>query len=249
MTECDVTVIIPAFNAGKFLEEALQSVIKQTYSSLEVIIINDGSSDDTEDIVKKFSNVDSRIRYFKYTKSVGVIKARQKGIELANGRFIAFLDSDDVWLCDKVEKQISFMKQTKAAICCTTYEQISEDGNKINKIIHCKEKCNYSDVLKYCPIGNSTVLYDSWLINVKIPNAYKREDYALWLQLTRSGIVIYGLDEVLVKYRVRKGSVSKNKIGLIKWQWNVYRNFEKFSVSKSLYWVIFWICIKLVGIK
>lgn len=160
MTKEMVSVIMPAFNAGEYIGRSIESVLKQTYKNLELIIIDDHSTDKTKDIVLQYVGKHQKIRYYRFDYNKGVISARQKAIDIARGEYIAFLDADDIWHEDKLKKQIAFMKEKGCAISCTSYEQIDEFGNKLGKIIKCKEKVDYNRVLWDCPIGNLTVLID-----------------------------------------------------------------------------------------
>lgn len=148
-----VSIIMPTYNCAKFIEESIESVLSQTYKNWELIIVDDCSNDNTEDIVKRYCETDDRIKYLKLDVNSGAAIARNKGIEQARGKYIAFLDSDDLWMDGKLEKQISFMEENNYNFTCTDYMQIDESGKPNGVIIKCKKKVDYNGVLLSCPIG------------------------------------------------------------------------------------------------
>lgn len=243
-----VSIITPTFNCAKYIGETIESVLNQTYTNFEMIIVDDASSDNTEEVVKSFN--DKRIKYIKLKENSGPAFARNKAMEMAQGRYMAFLDSDDVWVNDKLEKQINFIKTNNYNIVCSNYEQIDEKSNNLNRIIRCKKKVNYNGILLNCPVGNSTVLYDvKALGKFEVPNIRKRNDDALWLQMLKKEKFIYGQMEVLMKYRIRENSVSSNKFSLIKYHWQLYRKIEHLSVLRSIFHILVWGFIKVFHIK
>ena len=248
--EKKVSIVTPTHNCGKFIGETIESAIKQSYKNWEMIIVDDCSTDNTKEVVDIYSDMDNRIKYHLLEVNSGAAVARTKAMELATGNYIAFLDSDDLWTVDKLEKQLSFMENNEYAFTCTAYEQIDELGTDLNKIIKTKTKTDYNGVLLTCPVGNSTVMY-----NVKklgkfiVPNIRKRNDDALWLQILKKEKYIYGMSEVLMKYRIRTNSISSNKIKLIKYHWKLYREIEQLSVIRSVFHVLFWIILKIFRIK
>ncbi len=228
----------------------MESIINQTYNNLEVIIVDDCSTDNTREIVNCYINKDSRIRYFCLNENSGAAVARSIGIEKAEGEFIAFLDSDDIWYKDKLEKQLEFMKMNNVAFTCTAYEQIDDCGKLLNKIITPPHRISYNRLLLDCPVGNSTVIYNvSKLGKFKVPNIRKRNDDALWLQMLKKERYIHGIKDVLAKYRIRSGAISSNKIDLIKYHWILYRKIEQLSVFRSLFHIFYWCLIKTMKIK
>ena len=156
MKEDLVSIVTPTYNCGKFITETIESVIGQTYKNWEMIIVDDCSKDNTQEIVKKYLKNDKRIKYIKFEKNQGAAIARNTAIREAKGRYIAFLDSDDLWSKDKLEKQINFMKKNSYSFTCTAYEQIDENNNLLNKIIRPKIKADYNRILLDCPVGNYT---------------------------------------------------------------------------------------------
>lgn len=241
MNEELVSIIMPAYNCEEFIEQTINSVQNQSYTNWELIIVDDCSTDNTAEIIKKYASNDKRIRYFKNHQNSGAAISRNNAIEQATGRFFAFLDSDDLWRKDKLKKQIDFMQKNNYSFTCTAYDKIDENSVFLNRIINADEKANYYRLLKKCP-GNSTVVYDvSALGKHFIPNIKKRNDYVMWLQIIKKAKYIYGLKEVLGSHRVCNGSLSANKKSLIKYHWYVYRKIEKLSFAYSSYLIIYWV--------
>lgn len=243
-----VSIITPTYNCGKFINETIKSVLNQTYKNWEMIIVDDCSTDNTEKIVLKFD--DERIKYHKLKINSGAAVARTTAMQLAKGSYMAFLDSDDIWTEDKLEKQLNFMKKNNYAFTCTSYEQIDENGNSLSEIINPVKKCSYNRLLLDCPVGNSTVMYDvTKMGKFEAPNIRKRNDDALWLQMLKKEKYIYGFNSVLMKYRIRKNSISSNKLKVIKYHWILYREIEHLSILRSLFHIFYWCVIKVLKIK
>lgn len=250
MKENLVSVIMPTYNCGKFIEETIKSVVNQTYKNWELIIIDDCSKDNTEDIVNRYAKCDNRIRYHKLETNQGAAVARTRAMKMAIGSYMAFLDSDDLWKNDKLEKQINFMEKNSYSFTCTAYEQIDENNNLLNKIIRPKIKADYNRILLDCPVGNSTVMYNvDKLGKFEVPNIRKRNDDALWLQILKKEKYIYGLNEILMQYRIRQNSISSNKLDLIKYHWQLYRQIEHLSIFRSVFHICWWGVIKIIHIK
>lgn len=243
-----VSIIMPTYNCAKFIGETIKSVIAQTYSNFELIIVDDCSKDNTRDVVNSFG--DERIKYHKLEKNSGAAVARTTAMNMAKGKYMAFLDSDDLWMENKLERQLKFMKDNNYNITCTAYEQVNEDGESLNKVIKTKKKADYNRILLDCPVGNSTVMYNvEALGKFEVPNIRKRNDDALWLQMLKKEKYIYGMDEVLAKYRIRSNSISSNKLSLIKYHWQLYRDIEHLSVIRSVFHICWWGVIKVLHIK
>lgn len=239
-----VSVITPSHNTALFIEETIQSVLNQDFKDWELIIIDDSSSDDSLERIKKFE--DSRIRLIEFKENKGAAVARNAGIEVARGRWIAFLDSDDVWLPHKLSTQLAFMQKHEYAFSYSAYAKINEAGQKIREL-HVPPKVNYTDLLKTCSIGCLTAVYDTKVLGkVYMPLIEKRQDYGLWLKLLKQTTYAYGMQEILAAYRVRSRSISSNKWKAAQYQWRVYRELEKLSwfaavrcmISYSVYGVI-----------
>ena len=245
-----VSIITPMYNAEKYIDETIKIVQCQTYSNWEMIIVDDCSTDKCAEIVKSYMEKDSRIKYYSLNKNSGPAAARTKAMKMATGKYMAFLDSDDIWKKEKLEKQINFMKKNDYAFSCTSYEQVDENRVPLNKVINCIEKCDYNRALLDNPIGNSTVMYDvEKMGKFEVPNIRKRNDFALWLKMLKNEKYIWGLPEILVQYRVRKDSISSNKLDLIKYQWDLYRNIEHLSVLRSSFHICYYGVIKILKIK
>ncbi|WP_418223271.1 glycosyltransferase family 2 protein [Clostridium isatidis] len=245
-----VSIITPTYNCGRFISETIDSVLKQTYTNWEMIIVDDCSTDNTKEVVEEYVKKDSRIKYYILEQNSGAAVSRTRAMELAKGKYIAFLDSDDLWTEDKLQKQIDFMESNGYAFTCTAYEQIDEKGKSLNKVIKTRKKTNYNRVLLDCPVGNSTVMYNvEKLGKFTVPNIRKRNDDALWLQMLKKEKYIYGMEDVLMRYRIRENSISSNKLQLIKYHWKLYREIEHLSVLRSVFHICYWGLIKVLQIK
>lgn len=245
-----VSIITPTYNCGDFIAETIESVLSQTYKNWEMIIVDDCSTDNTKEVVEEYMKKDNRIQYHILDVNSGAAVTRTKAMALAKGKYIAFIDSDDLWTPDKLEKQIKFMEDNNYNFTCTDYEQIDEKGNSLNRVIKTKNKTDYNGVLLTCPIGNSSVMYNvENLGKFEVPNIRKRNDDALWLQILKKEKYIYGMKEVLMKYRIRENSISSNKLQLVKYHWKLYREIEHLSVARSVFHIGCWGFIKVFKIK
>ncbi|PLX70547.1 MAG: glycosyl transferase [Denitrovibrio sp.] len=233
-----VSIILPMYNDEKFIKEAVSSVLSQTYENWEMIIIDDASTENSLEIIEDFASNDSRIRVFSFDKNKGLSEARNKAIEEAGGKYIAFLDSDDLWLPEKLERQIDFMKENNLPFNYSSYFLIDSLGDDIGKFIT-KRSLTYKDILKTCSIGMLTVVYDAEKIGKRpFELVHMREDYLLWLSIVKELKVVYGILEPLAKYRVRGRSVSSNKLKAAAKQWRVYRDHLGYSFVRSLYYFV-----------
>ena len=245
-----VSIITPTYNCGRFIGETIESVQQQTYSNWEMIIVDDCSTDDTKSVVEKYLQQDKRIKYHCLAKNGGAAVARTKAMELATGQYMAFLDSDDLWMPDKLEKQLEFMQKNNYAFTSTSYQHMSEEGEMLPKVLHAIPKTDYNRLLLDCPVGNSTVMYDvSKMGKFQVPNIRKRNDDALWLAMLKKENCIFGLSDILMKYRLRNNSISRNKFSLLKYTWILYRNIEHLSIFTSVWHICWWGCIKLFRLK
>jgi glycosyltransferase involved in cell wall biosynthesis len=245
-----VSIITPAYNCDRFIGETIESAQQQTYGNWEMIIVDDCSTDNTAEVVRQYAEKDQRIRYVALVQNSGAAVARTEAMRLARGKYIAFLDSDDLWSPTKLEKQLSFMRSNGFAITCTAYEHIDESGYPLGKVIRAIPRTSYNRLLLDCPVGNSTVMYNvEKLGKFRVPDIRKRNDDALWLQILKRERYIYGLDEVLAKYRIRGNSLSRNKVELIKYHWILYRQIEGLSILRSLFHIGVWCVLKLLRIK
>lgn len=245
-----VSIITPTYNCAKFIAATIDSVLAQTYKNWEMIIVDDCSQDDTQRIVEDYVSKDSRIRYYLLDKNSGAAVARTTAMNLAKGSYMAFLDSDDIWLPNKLEQQIAWMQSNGYAFSCTAYEQIDENGNSRGKIIKTIKKTSYNRLLLDCPVGNSSVLYDvEKMGKFEVPNIRKRNDDALWLQMLKKEKYIWGMPDVLMQYRIRKNSISSNKFKVIKYHWILYREIEHLSIFRSVFHICYWCLIKALHVK
>ena len=236
-----ISIITASYNAERFIKNTIESVLKQTYQNWEMIIIDDCSSDNTESIVNRYVELDKRIKFYKLEKNSGAAIARNLGINKANGEFIAFLDSDDLWDENKLEKQIEFMKERKIGFSFTGYRLMKENGELLNKEIMVPEKVDYNSLLKNTIIGCLTVMIDKRIIGeFKMPELRAGQDTATWLSILRKGNIAYGYNEILASYRLVNGSISSNKMKALKRTWNIYRNVENLSLYKSIYCFLFY---------
>ena len=233
-----VSIIVPMYNAEKFIGKTIESVLAQTYQNWEMLIMNDVSTDNSLAIVSVYAKKDERIKIVNTEKNVGVVKGRNFLIDLASGKYIAFLDADDYWHNKKLEKQIKFMKEKNASISCTEYTRVKENEEKINDVI-IKEEISYNDMLKNNYLGCLTVIYDAEKIGKRyFKELEKNEDYVLWLEIVKDVDIIYGLKENLAYYRVLDNSRSSNKVKTAKVRWEIYRKIEKLSLLKSIYYFL-----------
>lgn len=240
-----VSVITPVYNSERFLEACLESVRNQSHLQWEHILVDDCSEDSSAEIIKKYAAADPRIKYIRLQKNSGAGIARNKGIEVSRGDFIAFLDSDDLWYPEKLEKQMNIMLENGYVFTFTAYDKIDEKGNPTGNQVRVKSRITYTRALYKNPIGCLTAMYDTRFYGkVYMPEIRKRQDYALWLKLLKRADA-YGLDQVLSSYRERSGSVSSNKLGLIKYEWYIYRKHEKLSVFRSSFYVMSAILLKM----
>ena len=227
-----VSIITPMYNSEKFIDATIQSVQSQTYQDWEMIIVDDASTDRSIEIVKKIMSNEPRLQLKQLADNLGPAHTRNNGIKLAKGRFLAFLDSDDLWHKDKLEKQIKFMQKNEYAFTFTGYEKIDEKGKKIGNILPFKGQVTYHDLLKSNHIGCLTAMIDLKILGYKMymPDIKKRQDQGLWLEILKEIDKAYCLYEILGQYRIREGSISVNKIDNLKYQWKLYRNIEKLNV-------------------
>jgi len=236
-----VSIIMPAYNCGDFIGTTLDSVINQSYKNWEVIVVDDCSTDSTADVVQEYIKKDNRVKYHKLEKNSGAAVARNKAVDLATGKYMAFLDSDDVWFPEKLTKQIGFMEENDYGFTCTSYTKIDEQGKYLNRTIFAQQKRDYNGVLKTCP-GNSTVIYNAEKLGkFSIPDIKKRNDYVMWLQVIKKEKYLYGIEEPLGSHRIRTEGISSNKKSLVGYHWKVYREIESLSLLKSCYLILYWV--------
>ena len=221
-----VSIVMPSYNTGKYIEESIKSVLAQTYDNWELLIVDDCSTDDTDQVVAQFK--DSRIHYFKNEKNSGAAISRNRALREAKGRWIAFIDSDDRWMSDKLEKQIHFMEQHDYHFSYTNYEEIDVNGKQSGVKVTGPKRVTRRGMFNYCWPGCLTVMYDAENIGlIQIADIKKNNDYAMWLKVCWKADCCL-LDESLAQYRRgRKGSVSTHGIKtMIGWHYKLFREAE-----------------------
>jgi glycosyltransferase involved in cell wall biosynthesis len=230
-----VSVIMPAYNSADFIAESIQSVLYQFHSNWELLIIDDASEDNTVEIIEKFASADPRIQLFQNKINQGTGISRNIGIKAAQGSFIAFLDTDDLWLPEKLETQLDFMKSHDLEMTYSSYYLINESGQELQKKIQALPILSYKKLLKSNYVGNLTGIYKvEKLGKIYSPILRKRQDWALWLAILKRVESTKGIIEPLAKYRIRENSISNNKTALLKYNYLIYREFLKYSKLKSL---------------
>ena len=233
-----VSIITPLYNSERYIDETIVSVLNQTYNNWEMIIIDDCSTDNSFKIAKKNALKDGRIRLYSNRINIGVSATRNLGIKKSKGRFIAFLDADDLWNKDKLSIQITNIIEKKIGFSFTGYQKITESNDE-RGVITVPELINYNDLLKSNIIGCLTVVYDTLVFKkVHFKSVRKSEDYILWLEMIKKTGYAYGVNTSLAKYRVLESSRSSNKIDAIKFQWKIYYEIEKLGLFKSLYYFL-----------
>lgn len=231
-----VSIITPSYNSSKYIRETVDSVKKQTFTNWEMIIVDDCSKDNSREILKELASADSRIKVILLEKNSGAAVARNTAIEAAKGKYIAFLDSDDLWLPQKLEKQLDFMEKNGIVFSFTKYDVMDEDGNNLNKPVSVPESIDYHGLLKNTIIGCLTVMINIEEIGkMKMPEIRTRQDFAFWLSILRKGYKAHGLNETLASYRYVSDSISSNKIKAAKRNWQVYREIEKLGFFYSIW--------------
>lgn len=233
-----VSVIMPAYNAEQYIEESVASVLNQTFKNIELIIINDCSTDNTLEFIKNFSQKDNRVVVIDNATNLGCANSRNKALLDAKGEYIAFCDSDDVWESKKIKKQLNHIKNTNADMVFTAYEMIDSNGAFIkNRSV--KQELIIEDLLKENSVIFSTTLFKAESIKgICFDSSWFHEDYVFLLSFLEKGNKIFGLNEVLVNYRVHQKGRSFNKMNAAKHRWNIYRKFLELNLIKSFYYFI-----------
>lgn len=239
-----VSIIVPVYNVEKYIAETMDCVRRQTYPHWELLLVEDGSRDNTVAVIKNYLNKteDGRIRLICQPSNMGAARARNRGLQEAQGRYIAYLDADDLWEPEKLARELAFMEEKGAAFAFTGYEFADENGKGLGKVVRVPATLTYKEALKNTTIFTTTVMFDTSRIEktmLEMP-IIKSEDTALWWKVLRNGYVAYGLDENLVKYRRAGKSLSSNKLEALRRIWNLYRKAEGMSVINSAYHFCFW---------
>jgi glycosyltransferase involved in cell wall biosynthesis len=225
-----VSIIIPCFNSEKFIVETIQSVQNQTYPNWEIILIDDCSSDATVAIILEMIEKDDRIQLFQFEKNSGTGVARNKGLSIAKGRYISFLDADDLWKPEKLQKQIDFVTENNVPFTFSFYDCIDEEGKPLNKRVEAPLNLSYRQLFFCNYIGNLTGIYDvDYFGKIPISAIRKRQDWMLWLTVLKKIKAAQPVRESLAFYRIRENSLSISKFDLIKYNFAVFRRFHGFN--------------------
>lgn len=231
-----VSIVTPSYRSESFVADTIRSVQSQSVTDWEMIVVDDCSMDHSVDVVQAFVEQDSRIKLIQLAENSGAAVARNVAIEEARGRYIAFLDSDDVWLPTKLEKQLGFMRANGHAFTYSAYVKVDEFGVIFGRVGVPAKVC-YTDLLKVSSIGCLTAMYDTEFFGkVYMPLIRKRQDLGLWLRLLGKTKYAFGLNEALAQYRVRANSISGNKVDAAKFTWRLYRDVEGLNLAKAGYY-------------
>lgn len=227
-----VSIIMPTYNAGRYIKESIDSVLSQTYTNWELLIVDDCSTDDTESVVRSYK--DPRIRYMRNEHNLGAALTRNRAIREAKGKYIAFLDSDDMWKPEKLEKQIAFMEQEGVVMSYTPY-YVLQPNSKPALLRSCPPSINYRQLTRWNRIGCLTVIYDRETIGeIQLPDIRKRNDYALWLTITRKGFKAYRYNEPLAYYRSHNGLTQGNKLAFLKYHYLLFHNVLGYNALNAI---------------
>ena len=233
-----VSIITAVYNSENYIRDTILSVQAQTYSDWEMIIVDDASTDHTADIVAEFAEKDKRIILIKQKSNIGAGAARTLAVKQAKGRYIAYLDADDLWYPEKLEKQIIFMRDKGCGFSCTSYEVINDVGEPLKKYVYMLPKVNYKEYLTNNLLQTVGIMADLSIVpieNLYMPDLRRRQDVATWLQVLKTGNSCFGMQEILAKYRRTKQSLSSNKIKAVKGMWYLYREVEHLPLFSCCY--------------
>ena len=236
-----VSIITPSYNSAKFIAETIQSVQNQTYQNWEMIIVDDGSSDETENVVLSIIQKDNRIQFHKLSQNSGPAVARNTGIEKASGDYMTFIDADDIWFPTFIENNIKTIQETGIPFVFSSYKRANEQLEFVYSDFIVPNKVSYSDILKSNSISCLTAFVDIKKLGKKyMPLIRKRQDMGLWLNYLKVIPFAHGIQETQAIYRIRENSLSRKKSDLIKYQWQFYREVEKLNVFESSYYMLHW---------
>ena len=234
-----VSIITPVYNSANFISITIQSVINQTYTNWEMLLVNDCSTDNSLEIIQAFADKDERIVVINNDQNLGQVKSRNRAIDQASGRYIAMLDSDDVWHPEKLEKQIQFFKEQNCVIQHSYYEHIDESGQPLQKRVEAPHKINYFKLLESNFMGCLTVIYDTQEVGKAfMPEVGKRDDWACWLSILKKGHEAYCIPEVLAYYRIRSKSLSSNKLKMLKYNWNILTKHQGIPAYRAAWYML-----------
>lgn len=233
-----VSIIVPVYNSEDYLAETLDSVRRQTYCNWELLLVDDCSTDSSAEIIQSYMEIDDRIHYICLATNSGAAVARNTGLAAANGRYIAYLDADDLWYPRKLERQLAFLQENNICFSCCAYDKIEQDGSPLHKTVYMPRTMNYHQLLKNTIIQTVGVIVDTKYVDpalLEMPNVRRGQDFATWLQILRSGTLFHGQHEVLASYRRVATSLSANKFRAMKRTWHVYRNVEHLSLPYAMW--------------
>ncbi|HLV45459.1 MAG TPA: glycosyltransferase family 2 protein [Flavobacterium sp.] len=234
-----VSIIIPCYNSEKFIGETLESILDQTFQDWECLVMDNASTDNSVDVIERFKN--EKIHLIKLDKNYGASQARNIGIERAKGRFITFIDSDDLWLPEFLEKSISFLKDENEELVYASYHRVDEELNPLLEDFTAIDNIDFQRILYNCPIPMLTAVYDTKRIGkIKIPDVDMREDHAMWMDILKKIPRARAIQTPLGVYRIRRKSYSRNKLKILQKQFLVYYKFLNLSLPKSTYYTIHW---------
>jgi len=230
-----VSVVMPTYNSERFVREAIESVKQQSMDDWELLIVDDASTDGTPGILRALEALDTRIKVTLCSANGGPATARNLAIAKAKGRYIAFLDSDDIWRRDKLERQLNLFRQTGAPLVYSAYEKINEIGERKGRVVQVPVSVTYDEMLGATIIATCTAVYDTARVGkVLMPAIRKRQDFALWLKILKQAGPARGSAEPLAYLRKRPGSVSSNRLSALGYTWRVYRDHERLSLVRTL---------------
>ena len=234
-----VSIITPSYNSARFINECVSSVLEQTYTNWELIIVDDASDDNSRELISNIAVRDNRIKFVFLTKNIGAAGARNIALEMSEGRYIAFLDSDDVWKTEKLTTQIDFMQCHDISFSFSSYQPMSENGMEFFRKIKVPSKIDYNSFLKNTIIGCLTVVLDKYKLgDVKMPKLKTSQDMALWLSIMKGGVVAYGIEKSLAYYRIVGDSNTSNKFKVIQGVWRIYRIEEGLGYMRSIWYLL-----------
>lgn len=237
-----VSVVMPCFNTESYVGAAVASVLAQTHTDVELLVVDDASTDSSAAVVDSVADGDERVTLFRMAENGGAARARNQALQHATGDFVAFLDSDDLWLPAKLERQVAFAEVVGAPLTYTSYYKVDADSptdaasvRDSGRIVDPPGVLDYRTMLEANYIGSPTAMYDRRALGTRLmPDLRKRQDYAMWLSILRDGGTARGLLEPLAIYRERHGSLSQAKVGLAAWNWRLYREVERLSLPQSI---------------
>jgi teichuronic acid biosynthesis glycosyltransferase TuaG len=235
-----VSIITPSWNVEGLIEETVRSVQAQTFADWELLIADDCSTDQTPEIIAEIGERDPRVKLIRQQKNGGPALARQAAIDRAQGRYLAFLDSDDLWLPEKLTRQLAFAREKRAALSYTAFRRINETNTVTGRLIEVPASLTYGQLLKNTAIATLTAMVDREIAGPVVMKNEGYDDFCLWLSILARGHTAFGLNEDLARYRVRGSSVSSRPMRSAKWVWQIYRNVEHLSLVRSAWCFVHW---------